>query len=170
MTPHTFLELQQDSNLCIQGYVPYILSAKLYNIFSFKAICIRYTIRLTILSLNATCFCRGTRIRTLTDGFGDHNATVIPYLCKNVSPFATPLSGIYIAVVGVTIASLMVIFIRLVKELSLCSFPNCVAKIQPFFISQKLFNKTFSNFLVIFSKVFFLLQKPCQCENFPTIS
>ena len=66
-------------------------------------------------SVDATC-CRGTRIRTLTDGFGDHNATIIPYLCNNVSPLATPLSGIYIAEVGVTFASLMVIFSDLSKN------------------------------------------------------
>ena len=55
-------------------------------------------------ALAAPRVCRGTRIRTLTDGFGDHNATIIPYLCNIVSPTAAPLSGICIAVVGVTVA------------------------------------------------------------------
>jgi len=44
-------------------------------------------------------------------------------------------------------------FFRLVKELvSLCSFPNCVAKIQPFFISPNTSKKKNSKKFLAFAQ------------------
>ena len=84
---------QQDSNLR-QGRWPMVLSAVRYHIFSQTRGCASvHTKTAFALPLLRHVFCRSTRIRTLTDGFGDHNATVIPYSCLYVSPHCQTTFG-----------------------------------------------------------------------------
>lgn len=78
---------------CFRGIRPMVLAHIRYHFFSQMSGCASVHTPTAFARPHCATCCRGTRIRTLTDGFGDHNATIIPYLCKNVSPLRRTTFG-----------------------------------------------------------------------------
>ena len=135
---------------CFRGIRPMVLAHIRYHFFSQMSGCASVHTPTAFARPHCATCCRGTRIRTLTDGFGDHNATIIPYLCNIVSPTAAPLSGICIAVVGVTIAFTYGNLSDLSKSCFLCV--RCRTQLQRYnFISylQSLFRLFRENLFLV---------------------